>query len=94
MAQPYQLVAGSDTVLRVLDQAFIPNDPANRDRADYEAWLAEGNAPDPAPPPSQAGVIAQSAQSLQLSDAKQLAAQGRTDEAVAALINIIEAQTP
>jgi len=94
MAQPYQLVADSDAVLRVQDQAFIPDDPANRDRQEYDLWLAGGNTPDPAPPPSAAGAIAQSAQSLQLADAKSLAAQGRTDEAVAALISIIEGQTP
>jgi hypothetical protein len=89
----YQLT-DTTTVLRRADSAYIPDDPGNRDRQQYETWLADGNTPDPAPPPSQAGVIAQSAQSLQLSDAKQLAAQGRTDEALAALINIIEGQTP
>jgi hypothetical protein len=39
------------TVLRVRDQAFVPFDPANRDFAEYTAWLAEGNEPDPAPAP-------------------------------------------
>lgn len=89
----YQLIANSTSIFRRVDSATIPDDPANRDRQAYEAWLAAGNTPDPPAPPSQAGVIAQSAQSLQLADAKSLAAQGRTDEALAALINIIEGQT-
>ena len=46
----YQLTA-SDVVIRTLDQAYIPNDPANRDRVAYDKWLAAGNVPDPATPP-------------------------------------------
>ena len=34
------------------DRAFIPPDPANRDYAEYLAWLEEGNVPDPAPEPT------------------------------------------
>ena len=38
----------SRIVVRLADNAFIPFDPANRDYADYLAWLAEGNFPAPA----------------------------------------------
>ena len=42
----YQLTA-TDVVIRTEDNASIPNDPANRDRAEYEQWLADGGVPDP-----------------------------------------------
>lgn len=90
MAQPYQLIANSTSVLRRADNATIPDDPANRDRQVYETWIADGNTPDPAPPPSRAGVIARSSNALALSQAQQLNAQGRTQEAVAAILEHLE----
>jgi hypothetical protein len=44
----YQLTA-TEVVIRTADQAHIPNDPANRDRQEYEQWLADGGVPDPVP---------------------------------------------
>lgn len=77
------------------DSAFIPFDPDNTDYQAYLAWLDGGGEPAPATPPtvSAEAAIADSAQSLELSNAKSLAAQGRTDDALAALINLMEAQT-
>lgn len=50
MTQPYQLITNSDGVLRVEDNAHIPNDGGNRDWQAFLAWKAEGNTPDPPPP--------------------------------------------
>src|ERR1700739_1171767 len=86
MAAAYQqlrdhLAGGiSETILRVADVAYIPNDPANRDRQEYEAWLAAGNTPDP--PPYQPPAPQPEPQPDALSEAQR--ANGRLDAGIEA----------
>jgi len=48
----YQLTL-SNTVVRLSDNAFIPQDPANTDYQAYLAWLEEGNTPLPPDEPKK-----------------------------------------
>ena len=48
----YQLLNGN-WVIRELDGARIPLDPANTDYQAYLKWLAEGNTPLPADEPTE-----------------------------------------
>jgi hypothetical protein len=50
----YQLTNG-DTILRLEDNAYIPQAPGNRDYRTYLDWLEEGNTPLPAPEPPPPG---------------------------------------
>jgi hypothetical protein len=50
----YQLTSG-DTILRLSDNAYIPQAPGNRDYAEYLEWLEAGNKPLPAPEPPPPG---------------------------------------
>ena len=43
----YKLTNGP-SVIRPVDNALIPADPANTDYAAYLQWLSEGNSPEPA----------------------------------------------
>ena len=70
----YQLTSG-DSILRLSDNAFIPPSPDNRDFAEYTAWLADGNTPDPAPAPP-----------APLTPAEKLAAAGLTVEELKELL--------
>jgi hypothetical protein len=44
---PNSLVS-NEMILRLLDSACIPFDPANTDYQEYLKWVAEGNTPEPA----------------------------------------------
>jgi hypothetical protein len=46
----YQITS-SDSIIRLADNAFIPQAPGNRDYREYLDWLAAGNTPLPAPEP-------------------------------------------
>ena len=39
-------LSGQQFIERLIDNAFIPFDPANTDYQQYLAWLAEGNLPE------------------------------------------------
>lgn len=45
----YKLLKTND-VLRLLENAIIPQDPANIDWQLYQQWLEQGNTPEPADP--------------------------------------------
>jgi hypothetical protein len=82
----YQLTA-TDAVIRTEDGASIPNDPANRDWAEYQQWLADGGVPDPykpppPPPPDAVAIVNQSYRAGLVREADQLQAQGKNYDAI------------
>jgi hypothetical protein len=44
----YKLPILGNGVIRIIDNTFIPFDPANQDFVEYQKWLSEGNVPLPA----------------------------------------------
>lgn len=52
----YKLSTGG-SVIRLVDNAFIPADTANMDYAAYLAWVEAGGIPDPVDPPDPREVI-------------------------------------
>jgi hypothetical protein len=44
----YKLTELNTGIIREIDSAFIPFDPANTDAQQFAKWLQEGNLPEPA----------------------------------------------
>ena len=51
MSTPMYQLTSSTSIIRLSDNAFIPQAPGNRDYREYLEWLEAGNTPLPAPPP-------------------------------------------
>jgi hypothetical protein len=66
-------------VLRVVDNACIPQDGGNRDYQEYLDWLDAGNTPEPAPEPPAP---------IELTPAEKLAASGLTVEELKTLLGL------
>jgi hypothetical protein len=75
----YQLIATTDCILRIADNAFIPPDPANTDYAAYLEWVKAGNTPEPAP---------ELPASMELTPTEKLAASGLTVDELKELLGL------
>ncbi len=50
-------LTNNNSIIRLADNASIPLDPANRDYAEYLAWLAAGNTPLPVDQPTTEQIV-------------------------------------
>jgi len=55
MSTPMYQLTSSDSIIRLSDNASIPQAPGNCDYREYLDWLEEGNEPLPAAPPPPPG---------------------------------------
>jgi hypothetical protein len=55
MDTPMYQLTSSTSIIRLSDNAYIPQAPGNRDYREYLEWLEAGNTPEPAPPPPAPG---------------------------------------
>jgi hypothetical protein len=74
----YQLTT-SDSIVRLTDNAFIPQDGGNRDYREYLDWVEEGNEPEPSPAPPAL---------VELTPVEKLAASGLTVEELKTLLGL------
>ena len=74
----YKLTTNT-SIIRIEDNACIPNDPANTDYTQYLIWLEEGNTPDPADPIPE---------TVELTPQEKLASAGLTVDELKVLLGI------
>jgi hypothetical protein len=55
MSTPMYQLTTSTSIIRLADNAYIPQAPGNRDYREYLDWLEAGNTPEPAPAPPAPG---------------------------------------
>ena len=72
-------LTNNTSIIRIEDNACIPNDPANTDYANYLIWLSEGNTPAPADPIPEP---------VELTPAEKLASAGLTVDELKSLLGI------